>query len=202
MTTANPFKLFTVLLLGSLACSAQSEDFTPLSKDAARSKGWVEKATARFQQDLGQLQGTHKKYLAEIYKERYESVKSILESKEIITDPTATAYLSALSAEIIRVNPLLKATELRIVFSNDISPNASSQGEGTILFHVGLFNRLQNESEVAFVLCHELAHYYLDHSNKSIENYVNIVYSDAFQKELKNIKKSEYGQNKQLIALE
>jgi hypothetical protein len=51
------------------------------------------------------------------------------------------------------------------------------------------------------VLCHELAHYYLNHSNNSIDKYVTTVYSDEFQKQIKNIKKSEYGVNSQLEKL-
>ena len=199
MTAAYTWILFAFLFISTAAVA--QDDFSPLSKDASRCRKMVEEATARFNKDVSTLKGEHKKYLSEIYKERFENIKGILEGKEIITDQQACSYLGSLADALIKANPVLKASDLRIVFSNDITPNASSQGEGTILFHIGLFNRLQNESEAAFVLCHELAHYYLDHSNKSIEGYVNTVYSDEFQQKLKNIKKTEYGKNKQLIDL-
>ena len=53
-----------------------------------------------------------------------------------------------------------------------------------------------------FVLCHELAHLYLDHSTKSILQYVNTVNSKDFQEQLKEIRKSKYEINKQLEKLE
>jgi predicted SprT family Zn-dependent metalloprotease len=74
-------------------------------------------------------------------------------------------------------------------------------GEGTIFFNIGLFHRLQNESQAAFILCHELAHYYLNHSNDNIHQYVNTIYSDDFQQKLKSIQKLSYEKNKQLDAL-
>jgi len=60
---------------------------------------------------------------------------------------------------------------------------------------------LDNEAELVFVLCHELAHYYLDHTTKAIKKYVETVNSEAFQKELKRLAKTEFGVNKQLEEL-
>lgn len=113
----------------------------------------------------------------------------------LATEPQA--YLSALVNEIIKNNPA-SVNDVRIFFSRSFYANASSMGEGTILFNIGLFHRLQNEAQAAFVLCHELAHYYLNHINNNIYEYVATVNSDDFQKQLKNIQKSGYGQNSQL----
>lgn len=119
----------------------------------------------------------------------------------VIIDSDASSYLTSLVAEILKANPQLNASELRILFSKAWWANASSMGEGTILFNIGLFHRLENESQVAFVICHELAHYYLNHGNSSILTYVNTVYSDEFQKKLKNIQKTDYRQNQLLEDL-
>ncbi len=74
-------------------------------------------------------------------------------------------------------------------------------GEGTIVFNIGLFTKLQNESQVAFVLCHEIAHYHLRHSQNSIERYVNTINSKEYQEELRRIVKSQYQKGKQLETL-
>jgi predicted Zn-dependent protease len=66
---------------------------------------------------------------------------------------------------------------------------------------MGLFNRLQNESQLAFVICHEIAHYYLHHSEMAIDTYVKRINSNEFQKELRDIKKSEYGKRERLENL-
>ncbi|MBB1283916.1 M48 family metalloprotease [Flavisolibacter sp. BT320] len=121
--------------------------------------------------------------------------------KEILTADEANYYLNALAKEIFKGNPSLNSREIRILFSKSAAANAYSMGEGTILFNIGLFHRMENEAQVAFALCHELAHYLLDHGNSTIHKYVNTVYSDEFQKQLKNIQKSAYRQNQQLEQL-
>ncbi|MGZ5222425.1 MAG: M48 family metallopeptidase, partial [Chitinophagaceae bacterium] len=95
----------------------------------------------------------------------------------------------------------LKKTDARIVFSRDWWPNAYSMGEGTIAINAGLMIFLDNEAELVFVLCHELAHYYLDHTAKAIKKYVETVNSDAFQQELRRLSKTQYGANRQLEEL-
>jgi len=74
-------------------------------------------------------------------------------------------------------------------------------GEGTIIFNIGLFNRLDNEAQAAFVIAHELAHYYLNHSNNAIRQYVEAVNSDQVQKQLKEIHNSSYRQNSEAEKL-
>jgi mRNA-degrading endonuclease YafQ of YafQ-DinJ toxin-antitoxin module len=155
----------------------------------------------RYQQDVLALTGKNKKYLVELYKERFETIRKMYDHKEIVTANEPNGYLQSLFSEIVRSNPALQPLEARVAFSRAWWPNASSMGEGTILFNIGLFHKLQNESQAAFVICHELAHLYLRHSNNSIDRFVNTVHSEEFQKELKRIEKSQYKQGQQLNEL-
>ncbi len=175
--------------------AASSKELDPAEKEILSS------VTKRYQQDVAALSGTHKKYIADIYKERYEMIGELLKEKEIIPAGEAHAYLNKIAAEILKYNPSIDNQALRILFSKSFVANAYSVGEGTILFHAGLFHRLTNESQVAFILCHELAHYYLNHGNDRIQGYVTTIYSQDFQQQLKNIKKSDYGKSTQLEAL-
>src|SRR5690606_19405430 len=76
-----------------------------------------------------------------------------------------------------------------------------SMGDGSIAINAGLFVYLDNEAELIFILCHEIAHYYLDHTNSSIKKYVETVNSDEVQKELKRLSKTQYRVNQQLEEL-
>jgi hypothetical protein len=60
---------------------------------------------------------------------------------------------------------------------------------------------LKNESQVAFVLCHELAHYVNDHGNLAIQRYVNTLYSPETQAQLKTIVKGKYNKTEKALAL-
>jgi Zn-dependent protease with chaperone function len=66
---------------------------------------------------------------------------------------------------------------------------------------MGLFEKLDNESQAAFVLCHELSHFYLNHSENSIRKYVNTLNSKEVQQDLKRIKNSEFKKREELEKL-
>jgi Zn-dependent protease with chaperone function len=122
-------------------------------------------------------------------------IRQKIDLKELMTNPEVEQYLNKLTQEILSHNANLIGSDIRIQFSRSNWPNASSMGEGTIIFNIGLFNRLQNEAQVAFVISHELAHYYLNHSNNAIRQYVETVNSDEFQKQLREIRNNNYRQN-------
>jgi Peptidase family M48 len=195
-----------ILLLAAVcfSYSAFAQDtfqYTSSSGDTASKARLLQLATRKFESDKNALSGTYKKELEKEYTERFHYIRKIYEQQELILDQEAKGYLAQLSGIILQHNPELAALQPRILFSRNYVPNAASYGEGTILFHAGLFNRLNNESQVAFVLCHELAHYYLDHSNKRIGQYVHTVNSKEFQQKLKDIQKSEYLKNRSVNEL-
>jgi Zn-dependent protease with chaperone function len=196
-----PLLAISTCLITSVGFSQNPVAFTPFAANTALEQSLLDGVTKRFQQDLAGLNGSNKKYLADIYKERHELIRERFSEKEVLCDREAQDYLMALAREIFRANPSLDTNGLRILFSRSYYANASSMGEGTIFFNIGLFHRLENESQAAFVLCHELAHYLLNHSNNNIHQYVSTVYSEEFQRKLKSIQKSGYGQNSQLETL-
>jgi Zn-dependent protease with chaperone function len=194
---------YAIILVLCTACSAfaQKPSYLPFADDSLALEHYLKATTLRFETDKAALSGTNKKYLVEQYQERYELLKKMYNEKEFVTNPKATAYLASVLELIVRKNSQLHALKPTALFSKVYWPNASSTGEGTLIFNISLFNRLQNEAEVAFILCHELAHLFLDHSNKAILKYVNNLYSTEIQAELRDIKKSEYQQGQRLKSL-
>jgi Zn-dependent protease with chaperone function len=193
--------LVTFIFCALPVLSQSSEAFTPLLPDSALYRKLEAQLAARYQQDISHLSGVDKKEIAAIYKERYGLISEKLQQGEILCHEETGKYLAALASEIFKNNPNLNPGEVRLFFSRAFYANASSFGEGTILFNIGLFHRLQNEAQAAFVISHELAHYFLNHSNNNIAQYVATTTSDAFQKELKQIQRSGYRQNSQLEQL-
>lgn len=193
--------LIFLLALGLLSKSQGIITYSPFRDDSLALTKLSKATSLRFENDKAGISGENKKYIIEQYQERYDYLKKMYEQQEFITDAGASAYLNALMDVILQANPSVKITKPIVLFSKVYWPNASSLGEGTLVFNISLFNRLQNEAQVAFILCHELAHYYLNHSNKSILQYVNTLYSKEFQAELRDINKSEYLKGQRLKGL-
>lgn len=137
----------------------------------------------------------------EAYDDMFEMVEDLLLSSRTVTEHAADNYIKSIAAKIINANPELKGLDVRIVFTRDLAPNAYSIGDGTIAFNAGLFVFLHNEAEVAFIISHELAHYYLDHSKRRLDKYIAVKNSDSLKKEIKRISKEEYRVNEQLRKL-
>jgi predicted SprT family Zn-dependent metalloprotease len=137
----------------------------------------------------------------DIYEQQYKEIGALVKSNRTITEATAHKYLQSIVQKIIAANPELSTLQLRVLFTRDWWANASSMGDGTIAFNAGLLILLDNEAEMAFVLCHELAHYYLDHSNKRIRKSVEMLNSETFKAEVKRIEKQEYRAGQQMEEL-
>jgi predicted Zn-dependent protease len=179
--------LFTVISVGATAQLKPVYNF--LQDDTVLKRNYFEKALQQKNSTIISLSKKNKEDYTKIYENRFEEIEDLLTTSRSITATDADRYLQAVVQRIILANPELKGSELRVVFSRDWRPNAYSLGEGTIAVNAGLLVFLDNEAELVFVLCHELAHYYLDHSGQAIKKYVETVNSEEFQKELKRLSK-------------
>lgn len=194
--------LLVIQLFIFTTCIAQNQPvFSPATDDAALLKSLAIKYEDHYKTELASLSKENKKDFEEVYKQRWDNVKNVFDKKEIYTSAFAQQYLDALVAEIVKANPLLQHQNFNCYFSRSGVPNAAYIGEGIILFNMGLFKKLDNESQAVFILCHEIAHFYLQHSENSIRKYVATINSQEVQDELKKIKKTEYGKRQQVDDL-
>jgi Zn-dependent protease with chaperone function len=192
-------------LIGSLICCpvarAQDKDFTPAAENAALLASLLNQYQQRYKDDLGQLPSINKKDYVKIYGERWKDIQEKFDKQEIYTAAEAQDYLDKLVSVIVKGNPELQHSPFHCYFSRSYIPNAAYIGEGIILFNMGLFDRLTDESQAAFILCHEISHYYLGHQEKSIGKYVSAINSPEVQAQLRKIKGAEYHQREQLQSL-
>ncbi|MGL6268252.1 MAG: M48 family metalloprotease, partial [Chitinophagaceae bacterium] len=138
----------------------------------------------------------------ELYETRRKEVLDQFKQKAVITDTELHEYLMKIVNVLKISNPSLLSHQMQIFFSRSFIPNAVSYGDGTILFHIGLFRQLHNEAEAAFILGHEIGHYVLGHSDKKIRNYIAKVNSDSVQQLLTKLKKQEFNSGHELDQLE
>ncbi len=183
-----------VTVFSSIICKGQlTPVYTFQQDDTLLKRKYYNEALQKKTALLSALKKGNIKEYKEAYNDMFEVVEDFLISTRSVTEHEADNYIKSVAEKIINANPELKGLDIRIVFSRDIAPNAYSIGDGTIAFNAGLFVYLSNEAEMAFVICHELAHYYLEHSQKKINKLVKLLNSDSLKKELKRLAKQEYG---------
>ena len=197
----NSILCFVGLVMCCPAVRAQDKEFTPATENAGLLASLLNQYQQRYQDDLRQLPSGNKKDYVEIYGERWKDIQEKFDKQEIYTAAEAQDYLDKLVSVIVKGNPELQHSSFHCYFSRSYIPNAAYIGEGIILINMGLFDRLTDESQAAFILCHEISHYYLGHQEKSIGKYVNTINSLEVQAQLRKIKGSEYHRREQLQSL-
>jgi Zn-dependent protease with chaperone function len=195
-------RIILTFLFHLIICPAVFSQLLPVynfqKDDTVLRRVYYEQALQNKNKVIGSLGSNYKKDYQEIYEARFKEVAGLLQSSRSVTDPVAHNYLQSILKKILDANPELKSKDTRLLFSRDWWPNAFSMGEGTLVVNAGLMVFLDNEAELVFVICHEMAHFYLDHSNKAIKKNVETYNSVAFQNELKRLSKQEYGAGRQL----
>lgn len=117
------------------------------------------------------------------------SIYSTIRHRALL-DTLIDPYVQGIFQQVVAANPDLPFARL-VVVRNPIE-NAYALGDGTILFNMGLLSKLENESQIAFVICHELAHIYFRHMQEGLKEHFDIFYNKDFRKQYKKIIKEEY----------
>ncbi len=132
-------------------------------------------------------------YLKELYTKRTDLVIEQFNNDYFIVDDNLSPYLQSILENIYTANPSLPRETKVYAFRSD-AVNAMSYGEGTIAFTLGLLSRMETEAQIAYVLCHELAHYHSHHSDIKMAKFAKLNYDKELKRQVKAIAKSEYGQ--------
>ncbi|MDB5267850.1 MAG: hypothetical protein JWP58_890 [Hymenobacter sp.] len=117
-----------------------------------------------------------------------------------LLDPVVEPFVQRVFAQILKANPQLPATA-RLVLTRNPEPNAHAVGNGTVMLNIGLLPRLENESQLAFILCHELAHVACRHMENGMQQRLLALHSKEMQREFRRIVNAEYNIGSQVKAL-
>jgi Zn-dependent protease with chaperone function len=145
--------------------------------------------------------GRVKNFVKSVHEKRLEFIVKNINDDYFFSDQSElTRYLRSITNKIYQANPEL-AERVTVYAHRSTSVNAISFGNGTVAMMIGLLERLENEDQVAFVLCHELAHYHYKHSQQSIQQLAELNYDKGLKKKLDEVNKSEYGRYTKLRQL-
>jgi hypothetical protein len=126
--------------------------------------------------------------------------ESLVKNNRLMLKDSLTNFVQEIADYIVSKNPSIQK-KFTVFISRDNSVNASSLGAGYIFVNIGLLERLSSVDQLAFVLCHEMAHDLDYHIPKSVEAQISINKDKAKKKKLKKARKSKYGSHNKVNEL-
>lgn len=192
---------FLLLFFVSIIKAQETKHYHPLSSDSTAFAPTISAIRESYLQDVRSLPEKYKDEFIDIYKSRCEKLISEIKEDYFVSDTSINLYFNKILQEIYKSNSSIPSKKIRLLISKAPIANAYCVGEGTIVVNLALLQYLESESQLAFVICHELAHYTLNHVNNAIASRVSKLNSESTQRELKAIAKAENGKMQRALAL-
>lgn len=195
--------LFLFTLKYSISNAQIANDFIP-DHDYKIDKTKLDLILAKFEEDAKAIDIGNAKAEKDIIETIKGHVKDIRELNDLgilIFNDTITNYLNTIVKKIKSKNSILDQSNFFVFSGKDPDLNASSYGEGIIVFNVALLEQLETEGEIAFVLAHEMAHDYLKHLWKRVTNKAKILNDPEFKKEIRKAISKEYNAYKSIDSV-
>lgn len=151
-----------------------------------RAQKLIQQINEQYDKEIGSFDFKEKKAVAQEYKKVNKRFAQQIKEGWFIDDDTVENPVSRVMARLIRDNRLQRSPKLTVISRSPLI-NALCMGEGSFTVTAGLMSHVQNESELAFALAHEMAHYELDHVKKRTINFVRNETKKKFRQERQKI---------------
>ena len=183
------FRLFLLPALLSIfgclfaytSCAQLNENFTPLSVYDETDAALIQSLRLQLREELNR-QGPEKVYgVSGLYTKNTEHLVKLVKAKRIVKNDELQGFVDAVFQDLVS-NTALTTAPIRVLIAKLPSSNAMCIGEGTFLITTGLLGRIENESQLAFTLAHEIAHYELGHIKEGIQKKAKSKYSRKLKK--------------------
>ena len=163
----NIFLLLTsLLLLHSKAWGQYEFHYAPMDSFDLHTKALIREINAGIESIQESFPKATRNEFKEIFEKKADLLTKRLNSNHFVNDQDLNLLLNEVFREITTKNPR-EGYPMRMLISRSSAPNASCWGEGTMVVNLGLLGRLNTQSELAFIMAHEMAHQLLDHVNEA-----------------------------------
>lgn len=150
---------------------------------------------------LDKIDGKFSSKIKKVFKKRDEKIIEAIEDSMYFFNDTLRNSLNDILKNIYRSNPQISSDNYFFFIRNSAVPNAACYGDGNYELNLGLFSACKTDDELAFVICHEIAHLLLNHSIKNVTKRVVELNSDDTKKKIREIKRKKYGRTKAGLSL-
>jgi predicted Zn-dependent protease len=190
--------LFLTILVSVTFCYSQNValKYLPTNKDSV-----FNYINLISEKKISKLGTKYKDDIKKIILERKKSFIEDIEDSTFVFDKDINKYLNSIVREITLSNKGLNTKDFYFFIDKSPIPNAACYGNGIFTINLGLFNFVNSDDELAFIISHEFAHYVLEHNDKTLLKYVETMNSKETKKKIRKVEKTEYGKRKAYVDL-
>ena len=186
-------KYFTLLL--TLQCSflfAQDFDkYKPMKSSGQIPAHFIESNYAKYIKDIRQIESKDdrktKSDKKDFYLENNYEISRLLLGGAVLFNNELTDYVNKVADVVLADDDRLRA-ELNFYVIRSSAVNAFTSNDGYIFVNIGLLAQLENEAQLAYILCHEIVHYMESHA---IDGYLEQTKMDRGDKGYRRISYEE-----------
>lgn len=150
---------------------------------------------------INNIQGSFSSKIKKAYKNRDEKVFESVKDSNYLFNKKINKNVNAILNSVYKTNPEIDTTDFNFFIKNSMIPNAACYGDGMFEINLGLFTSLDSDDELAFIICHEIAHKLLNHSIKGVTKRVSTINSKETKKKVRELKKTRYGQGRAALSV-
>lgn len=187
-----------LLFFSSILINAQDIPYAYLPDNVDSLKVYLKQINSNH---IDRIDGDFSAKIKKIFKGRDEVVFKSFEDSTYIFNSKIDNYIGEIANNIYSSNPEIESKDFKFFLKNSIVPNAACYGDGMFEINVGLLTRLEVDDELAFIMCHEIAHRVLDHALNNVSRKVVLINSKDMKEKLRDIKRQEYGQTRAALSV-
>lgn len=131
-------------------------DFVSLQSGGSIPEDFTTLSTHKFEAD--HAENTNKDLDKDFFLSTRFFIDELLLSGRVLFNDPVTVYLNKVADYVLKDQPELRK-QLRFYILKTNIPNAFSTDQGVILFTTGLISQLENEAQLAYIICHEVIHF-------------------------------------------
>jgi beta-barrel assembly-enhancing protease len=166
--------LVQVLLISYSLIAQDFNNYKNLKSSGQVPQKFLTSSTKKYEEEVKKLSTKEKNRLRRTKKQFFLQSSFIIDDmllsgKVLFNDPVGI-YVNKVVDEILKDDKDLRSkVEVYIIKTNQV--NAFTTNNGIIFVTLGLVAQVENESELAYILCHEITHYVKQHNlNEYVEN--------------------------------
>lgn len=198
MISKKIYFLALCLFISIISLAQDFDNYQPSRSQSPLPDGFLTTSTAKYKEAVLSDQaknGTLSKSRHEFHLQTSFVLDELVKSGQLIFNDEMSKYVNKVLDNILKDNPELRK-RIQVYMIRSASVNAFASDRAEIFVNVGLLANINNEAELAFILCHEVQHIIHKHNLQTFiefddfgnvqqkKNYDKIVEKHSYEKDL------------------